>query len=196
MAAEPARPRVGRLGRALRELWPDGNPLRRTSDRVEGWLLIALCAMFLIGAPVAAVAAGGYVYGAAVRAAQTSHPALAILLANARRSEAGALRASAPASWAAPGSDAGLGRVQVPLGTRAGTVVRVWLDASGQLTGAPMQGTGLAGDVAVAAVFAPATLAAALLAVAAMVRNLLRRRRLAAWDTAWRLTAPRWRRRN
>lgn len=196
MAADPARPRAERLARALRELWPDGNPLRRTSDRAEAWILIALCAMFLVGAPVAAVAAGGYVYGAAVRAERAAHPALAVLLANARRSEAGAQRATAPASWAAPGIEAGLGRVQVPLGARAGTVVRVWLDASGQLTGAPMRGTGLTGDVAVAAVFAPVALGAALLAVAAMARNLLRRRRLAAWDAAWLRTAPRWRRRN
>jgi hypothetical protein len=63
-ADPPDRP----LARALRELLPDGNPLRRRCDRVETWIMVALCVMFLVGAPVAAVVAGGYVYGASIRA--------------------------------------------------------------------------------------------------------------------------------
>lgn len=192
MAAGSPRPRAYRLARTLWELWPDANPLRRTSDRVEAWILIALCAMFLTGGPVAAVAAGRYVYDAARSAERTSHPVMAILVGNALPLEAGGQRAAAPARWTWPGSGAGLARVQVPSGARAGTTVRVWLDSGGRLTGTPMRGSGLATDVTVAAVFALAALGASLLAVAVTTRNLLRRRRLAAWEAAWRVTGPRW----
>src|SRR6516162_6656333 len=49
----------GRRLPGLVRLWrPDGNPLRRTADRVEGVVIAVLVAAFLTGAPLAALAAG------------------------------------------------------------------------------------------------------------------------------------------
>ena len=48
--------------RAVRGLWPDRNPLRRTVDRAEAGVVAALAVAFLAGAPLAAVAAGHYAY--------------------------------------------------------------------------------------------------------------------------------------
>jgi len=41
--------------RVARGLWPDRNPLRRTSDRAEAAMVAVLIAAFLIGAPLIAL---------------------------------------------------------------------------------------------------------------------------------------------
>jgi hypothetical protein len=43
------------LRRALGSPWPDRNPLRRAVDRAESWLITALIAAFLLGAPLVAL---------------------------------------------------------------------------------------------------------------------------------------------
>jgi hypothetical protein len=48
--------------RAVRGLWPNRNPLRRTVDRAEAVVVAALAVAFLAGAPLAAVAAGHHAY--------------------------------------------------------------------------------------------------------------------------------------
>jgi hypothetical protein len=56
MRAVTGRPRL--KVRLTRGLGLDGNPLRRASDRAEAWIRAGLVVVFLIGAPMAAVAAG------------------------------------------------------------------------------------------------------------------------------------------
>jgi hypothetical protein len=56
MRAVTGRPRL--TVRLARGLGLDGNPLRRASDRAEAWIRAGLLVVFLIGAPMAAVAAG------------------------------------------------------------------------------------------------------------------------------------------
>src|SRR5215470_3970240 len=46
------------LPRLWRRWRPDANPLRRTTDRMEAALLAVLIAAFLLGAPLAGIAAG------------------------------------------------------------------------------------------------------------------------------------------
>ena len=64
MATTPGRPR--RRTRLARALGLDGNPLRRASDRAETWIRIGLLAVFLIAAPIAAPAAGGWAHHAGI----------------------------------------------------------------------------------------------------------------------------------
>lgn len=187
-ADPPDRP----LARALRELLPDGNPLRRRCDRVETWIMVALCVMFLVGAPFAAVVAGGYVYGASIRADMTSHPVTAILLSNARHVGYSLQDATALVRWTTTSGDARVDRIAVPVGARAGSVVRAWADASGQLTGAPPRSADVVANVAVAASFALVAVGAVLLSAAVTVRRVMRRRRLAAWEADWRSIEPKW----
>ena len=44
--------RMSRAARLARGLWPDANPLRRSSDRAEAGLLALLVIVFLAGAPI------------------------------------------------------------------------------------------------------------------------------------------------
>jgi hypothetical protein len=59
------KPGVTRLGRFVRGLRFDRNPLRRTTDRVETSVLALLVAVFLLGMPFAALAAGTWIHGTA-----------------------------------------------------------------------------------------------------------------------------------
>lgn len=188
-----AADRESTVGRRLRELWPDANPLRRSFDRTEAWILGVLFLLFLTTSPVAAALAGSNVYGSAIQAQRTSRRVTATLLSNARPLLInGKKTAAAPASWTAPDGVAHLGAVLVPDGAKAASVVRIWVDAAGQPTGVPLRGPVLIGDVAIAVLLAFGVLGAPLLGVGAAVRWILQRRRIAAWDADWRSTQPRW----
>ena len=186
------KPRSGALSRRLREIWPDANPLRRRSDRAEAKLLGALCAIFLVCAPVLTFLAGGYVYQSAVRAQHSSYQVTAVLQSNARPLADNARKAAATATWTAPNGSAQRGSVFVPVGARARSRLRIWVDTAGQLTGMPLRGPVLAADVAVAAVLTSAGLGSVLGGIAATARWMLHRRRLAAWDAAWQSIEPQW----
>jgi hypothetical protein len=58
---------VSRLARLTRGLRPDRNPLRRATDRAEAALIIGLVAVFLAGAPIAAIMAGHLASAAGMR---------------------------------------------------------------------------------------------------------------------------------
>jgi hypothetical protein len=72
-------PQPSRFSCWLRRLWPDRNPLRRTSDRVEAavaaWLAVAL----LVGVPLAALSAGRLSYDAGVRAEHAQRRSQALM---------------------------------------------------------------------------------------------------------------------
>ena len=80
------RARGAWLPRLARRWRPDGNPLRRTSDRIEAALLAILIAAFLCGAPLAGIAAGRAAAAGSVRAERAqagAHRVAAVLLQQA-----------------------------------------------------------------------------------------------------------------
>lgn len=187
-------PRITRLRAMLRGIWPDANPLRRSSDRVETWVLLALGAIFMAAAPVVAVLAAGHVYGAGLRAEHSSHLVTVTLIGHAQRGNG--LRAAAPVTWIASDGVSHVGRVGIAPGARAGSAARAWADGAGRLVGEPLHGAGLARAAAIAALFAVVVLAALLIGTATIARWVLGRRRMTAWEAEWRLTEPRWVRRS
>jgi len=76
---------VARAARAVRGLWPDRNPLRRTLDRVEAAVAGGLAIAFLAGAPLAALTTGHAAYRIWSRTAHAEqaawHRVPAVLLA-------------------------------------------------------------------------------------------------------------------
>ena len=132
------RPAVSatRAARAVRGLWPDRNPLRRTMDRVEAMVAGGLVIAFLAGGPLAAVAAGHAVYSAGSRTAHaqqaTWRQVPAVLLAAAPPAGFRQDQVTVPARWTGPDGTRHTGTVPVPAGTRAGHPVMVWVDAAGR----------------------------------------------------------------
>jgi len=193
----------GTRGRRLPELvrlWrPDGNPLRRTADRVEGAVMAMLIGAFLVGAPLAALVAGhaAAVTGSRIAHAQASwHTVPAVLLRDAAVDSHAMFQASlealAPARWTAPDGTPRTGEVYAPAGTKAGSTVQVWADGSGQLTEVPLRPGDVAEETALAASLTAVAVAAVLVAVGFLARWVLDRRRLSAWDARWKATGPQW----
>jgi hypothetical protein len=195
-ATEPRPPRA----LWLRRRWPDHNPLRRTSDRVEAAIVAAALVLFLAGAPLLALFAWHWAEGAALRVQhrqQTSwHQVSAVLLASARPpvdiGYGGVVGSEVRARWTAPDGTARTGEVPAPAAAHAGSAVRIWVDQSGAQTGPPLRDDQASSQAVLACVLAPFVLGTVLLCAASLAIYLLDRRRLAAWAADWRATGPRW----
>lgn len=191
----------GRLARQARRLGLDRNPLRRRTDRIESSVAAGLLALFLIGAPLVAVTAGRWAHQGGLREQRSQHAWHQIpaqVLTSAPVLPRYAYRttwnpgAQVAAKWTGPDGRSRFGRVPAALGTRAGQTVLVWVDASGRATGTPLVHAQLVNRELSAEALAPTALAILLLALAFLVRWLLNRRRLKAWEVGWTTIGPRW----
>ena len=81
-----------------------------------------------------------------------------------------------------------------PAGSRVDSTVKIWTDAEGNLVTPPLLASQVAGQGDMAAIGAVAGLGALYLCEAAIVRRVVNRRRLAAWDADWVVTARAWNR--
>ena len=188
-------PRSTRLGRVLRGLRPDRNPLRRGSDRAETAVLAVLLAAFLAGAPFAAHAAGSWAYATSVREAQAQQAALhqvrATLLQAATPWSISEGGAEVRARWKAPDGQVRTGQVFVLSGAAVGSTVMVWVNRAGQLTDSPLEVSQVVGRTNMARVLAVVALAVTLIAIGLASHWALYRRRLARWDAEWMATGAR-----
>jgi hypothetical protein len=182
--------------RVTRRLGLDHNPLRRTSDVVEAWLLPAVIAVFLILSPFVAGTAAAAVRAdnaAAQRATQSWHRVPAVLL----RAAPGPMWSGntwlvwTPARWTAGGRPR-TGDVPAPGGTKAGATVRVWLDRAGNVQVPPPTPAYARDRVMVGMLIAVIALALLLAGLTLLIRRILDRRRLAGWAAAWLSVGPQW----
>ena len=190
-----------RWARCARWLGWDHNPLRRTADRIEAWLRLAVVVLLLTAVPVAAIAAARAADHMALRQAHAQqaadHLVGAVLTqaapANADPNPYVAVQNTwVPARWTAPDGSARSGTVLVPLGAPRGSVVPTWIDASGAITDPPANHNEVIGDVVIAATVTGLALTFLLLGVQALTRRALDRRRISTWDAEWRTTGPHW----
>jgi hypothetical protein len=158
-----------------------------------------LIAAFLAGAPLAALAVGhaAAVTGSRIVRAQASwHTVAAVLLRNAAADSQPMFQASleplVPARWTAPDGTPRTGKIYAPSGAKAGSTVLIWADGSGRLTDAPLRPGDVAEETALAASLTTVAVAAVLAVIGLLVRWVLDRRRLAAWDARWKATGPQW----
>ena len=194
--SSPVRARPRRTSRLVR--WLAGrNTLRRPVDRIEGAVLLVLTAAFLAAMAVASVL-GAHTYQWQHAASAGLRPVVAVL------SQAGPLfygslgqPGQAEARWRDPGGSEQSGLLTTATapgitGAAVGARIPVWLDRSGQPVVSP------GGQVAmIVNALAPSTTVAggagiSLLVCYGLCRLVLDRRRLAAWESAWSLTGPRW----
>jgi hypothetical protein len=187
------------LSRQVRGARPDRNPLRRNIDRLETCLLAGLFAGVAAAAPFAVHAASQAAYRSALEARQaelgTRFEVRAVLTGSAGPTS-GYLAADVPAlgQWTSVSGVRRSGEIPVWPGSPAGTTVPVWTDASGYLASPPLGLPEAAGDADAAAACAVAGLVVSCGAGAVAIRRLLNRRRMAAWEADWLVTAPAWNR--
>src|SRR5215831_9590990 len=141
----PAERRQARLpGRVLRGVRPDRNPLRRTCDRVETYLLAGLFLASAAAAPFAAQAASRDAYAVALRAQQeqlaTRHLVPAELTQVTAVSSADDLSSYVPvrATWTSVTGVRRAGQVMAQAGSKMGSTVPIWTDDAGNLVTPPL----------------------------------------------------------
>ena len=168
--------------RLARRLGLDGNPLRRRTDKIAALLAVLLVAMFFVGVSVASIAAVGWAGRAAAAQQQAAHswrqvPAVVQKAAPAPPSWILSGYSWVPARWTAPDGMARAGQVPVNVAVAAGQAVRVWVDATGTLTGPPPRQGAVLADGAGAAAVAVITMGSVLLCLMGAGRQVLGRGR-------------------
>lgn len=192
-------PRGSWLSRLVRGVRPDRNPVRRSSDRLEAFLFAGSIVAAAAAAPFVVPAAADLGHTAAVSAQNaertTRHEVAAVLVQRAADGGDGYAPASevlAQASWHAPDGMPRSGVVTAPAGAPKGSLVRVWTDPEGNLAGPPLDAGQITGQADLAGAAAAGGLALLLLSETMIVRRILDRRRMSAWDADWTVTEPDW----
>jgi hypothetical protein len=188
-----------RARRLARKLGLDANPLRRRTDKIATWLMAQFLVVVLVGAPLFAIAAFTWAArgGASEQRAERSWrevPAVLLRSVPVPDSLAGGIFGYSwvPARWTAPNGQVRSGDIPVEVGLNAGRKVRLWVDAAGRPTDAPLTHRAIVARAATAAAVATAGLLIALSCLALIVRWLLDRRRLTDWELAWAIVGPQW----
>jgi hypothetical protein len=187
--------------RVLRGSRLDRNPLRRTTDRVETCLLAGLFVAAAAAAPFAAAAASHAAYANGLRTehAQVAsrHQVPAVLTQPATGAISGYTVTSlvpVQATWTSVTGVRRSGQVLAPADSPKGASVPVWTDAAGDLLSPPLQPSQVSEQSQLAAIGAVGAVAAGWLCATAAARYVLNRRRMAAWDADWIVTARAWNR--
>jgi hypothetical protein len=168
---------------------------------METYLLAGLFVAAAAGSPFAAQAASHAAYTAALRAEQAQlavrHQVRAVLTqSTADTTSPYSLSTTVPvqATWTSVTGAKRTGEILAESGIPAGASVTVWTDAAGNLTSPPLQPSQAAGRADMAAFGAVAGIGVLYLCETAVVRHVLYRRRMAAWDADWTVTAKVWNR--
>jgi hypothetical protein len=184
----------------LRRLGWTRNPLCRTTDRLEGLLIVGTILAAVLAVPLA-VGSAQQTYDEGVRASAVAAAhgqwARATLVADAPVSVSGgsdapSATAETPATWRAPDGTAHRGPVPAPAGAEAGSTVRVWLDDSGRVSQPPPRADQLSDRAVATGLTTWMALELGVVVSYLLLRWLLDRRRLAGWDAEWQRVAPRW----
>ena len=152
--------------------------LRREVARIRVRIFAGLLVVFLIGAPLLAMAAGWWEHGVAVaeqRAQRSVHLVTAVLLQDVPDIVVGTgtWDAGALAQWPASDGRSCTGVVLDTAGAKAGSTLPIWVDGSCRQVDPPLTAGAVRSRVITAAVLASAAFAVTLLAVAIWVRWLL-----------------------
>ncbi|MGH3344970.1 MAG: Rv1733c family protein [Carbonactinosporaceae bacterium] len=200
ITGNPGRARMST--RCIRRLRLDRNPLRRTSDRLEGAVLAVLFVLIVGALAMAAIVTlNVYRTGVGVERVQAleRHPITAVLLEDAvasastvESSQGSPTQPPTRARWTAPDGTTRQGLVPATMGSEAGGEVTVWVNAAGRPVPEPqhrvetVSRTLLTGaGVAVAAIVGLALPYHAF-------RRGLDRRRLRQWEDSWAKVEPQW----
>ncbi|PKK13822.1 hypothetical protein [Thermomonospora sp. CIF 1] len=181
------------LGRLRRRLGFDRNVLRRRIDRIQWAAGLTLAVVFLLAAPLLAVAAGGRAYESGVRAEQHERAA--------RRQVAATVTGPAvvdgrygnrvvPAVWRAPDGTVRKGLLPLAEDDRAGTHRWLWVDRTGRPTAPPRSRSRTVIDAGYAAGGAVLAVGVPLLIAYRLVRRRCDRVRDAMWDAEWARIDP------
>ncbi|MEU9993127.1 hypothetical protein AB0E10_41555 [Streptomyces sp. NPDC048045] len=174
------------------------NPLKRHSDVVEAWIVLATWILALLGAVFAGQAAAHSMDSALSARRAQEHAVSAVVTdgpAKAAPADGGYDDGQvwATVRWTAKDGTVHTDRAKVHPGAPAGSPVMVWTDGTGRIVSAPTtRAEGLLQTV-LAGVLVAQVAGTAVWVTGWLVRARLVRRRLAEWDDEWKRVGPEWR---
>lgn len=193
-------PPVTSVGRLVRHVVHGRNPLARSSDRVQGGVLIVVVALALLAIPVVATV-GSVVYANraadAVEHARSSHETEAVLLADAPDTAGYFTADIAPvagvqAAWQLSDGTTEQGEITVLAGSLKGSRTTIWVDESGAMTTPPLTESDAA-SLGVLVAMLMWLFGVMLLVVGyVLLRWALDRKRYRQWQDDWARIEPTW----
>ncbi|GAA2494409.1 Rv1733c family protein [Streptomyces longisporus] len=178
------------------------NPLRRRGDLLQAWLGIGLVLAALAATPLAMFLVGDVAHDHYTRTArhqaETRHDTTATLLEDARRhpepgsAEAKKTRYPTKVRCIDRNGHTHTATADVQPALTKGSIIRVWAGTDGKLTDPPLSPRQVRDRAVGSAVIAALAVQATAAVAYGTVARIIDRRNLAAWDTAWAETAPRW----
>jgi hypothetical protein len=190
--------RVRRPG-PVRRFTLGSGPLKRTSDRLQTVSRVVLLLTVLAVVPLSwlvGTSVSGHLHEVVrqQQAHRASVPATLLFDAGATPSGSGSAdEVPTPAAWAGADGVPRTGPVPAPAGSRAGSVVRVWVEDSGTLTTAPLGDGDVAADAVAAVVLGPGSVLALVALGHVVLVTALDRRRARRWAEGWAAVEPLWR---
>ncbi|MGW2491951.1 Rv1733c family protein [Streptomyces sp. NPDC001606] len=173
------------------------NALRRHSDIVEAWIVLATWVVAVGGGALAGAAAAQTSEAAFAARRAEVHAVSAVLTDDAAKTPAAASgyddgRVWATVRWTEPNGSVHNDRAKVYPGAAAGTRVTVWTNRADHVVSAPVTGAAADLQAALTGVLVAPSAAAAVWGAGWIVRSRLIRRRMAEWDEEWRQIGPLW----
>ncbi|MER8006582.1 hypothetical protein [Streptomyces sp. NPDC094149] len=178
------------------------NPLRRRSDRLQGWIGLGLVLAALAATPAVVFLVGDAARHHYTRIAQhqseTRHRAIAVLLEDARRhpepgsAEAKKTRYPTKVRFTDSRGHPRTATADVEPAKPRGSIIRVWTDTGGRITAPPLDPSEIRVRAVGSGIIAALGVHTTTAVVYGIASRVLHRHNLAAWDTAWAETAPRW----
>ena len=176
---------------------------RRSIDTIEDlvtWMLIALALLTaVLAATVAARRYGEWMHRAEIETRERTQvqavllePAPQLFAVDSQGRAVRLLPAPVPVRYTAPDGTEQLAQAHVMGPRPAGVTVPMWLDRSGELTGAPTSGIDAVRHAAAGGLGVLAIGAAVLVCSGAAFRSELQRITMARWEREWARVEPRW----
>lgn len=164
------------------------NPLRRTSDVVEAWILLAAWVLAVVGGLVAGLLTAGVMEQSAARIRAQSHSVSAVLTQEA---SPGAARPTGSAlvwgtvRWTDRDGTTHTDRARVPVTADPGAHVTVWTNGHGALTSPPASSADVAFQSVLGGLWAGTATVGLVIGGAKLARARLDRRRFDQWAEEW-----------
>ncbi|MFD5514575.1 hypothetical protein [Streptomyces sp. NPDC127066] len=171
------------------------NPLRRRSDVLEAWIMLAAWVFTVLGGVVSGLVTVDAVENSLARDRAESRTVPAQLVEDAPDAGTNGLTGRVvwtKVRWTASDGTLRSGQVRVAAGTSADTPVLVWTDPDGRLVDRPATVEVARLRAWLIGIFAGAGVAGVPFATGRLLRGRLERRRMDRWDEEWDRIGPLW----
>ncbi|MFI5675673.1 Rv1733c family protein [Streptomyces cellulosae] len=189
---------MGKASRTRQWWWRwRSNPLRRRTDIVEAWIVLAVWTVIALGGTLAGLATAHAAEESFTLLRRERHSVPAVLaestsgaVPTGEGTESGQVRAKV--RWSASDGSTRTGRTMVDSGHRAGSKVVIWMNGQGQLTAEPPAENAAAAEASLLGGGAALAFAGLTFAAGRLAQWRLDQRRYEQWSREWETVGPQW----